>query len=158
MRYDNALNFLRLAIAADAEKIQTMTQNFEVILFSNLFFHLIQAVENRINDFSALDADQMGMGIGFLSVVSVAAVGESQLKHFPQVFYQYNISVYRGKTHGWKIGLDLMINILHRWMAFAFRQNSDDGQPLWGDLVTIFSQLFENDIESCIIIFQRRTF
>ena len=61
-----------------------MTQNFEVSLSGNFFFHIIQTVQVRINIFFALYADNVWMGVGLVTIVSITSIREPQFKHLTQ--------------------------------------------------------------------------
>ena len=72
----NILTFLSPAIAADAEKVQSVTQNFKISLNCDLSFYFIQAVQVRVDNFFTLDADNVGMGVRLVSIISVAPIRE----------------------------------------------------------------------------------
>jgi len=78
----NISAFLSQAIAAYAEKVQTVIQDFKVRFRGNFFLHIIETIEVRIDYFLALDTDDVWMGVGLVSVVSVAPIREPQLKNF----------------------------------------------------------------------------
>ena len=72
----NILTFLSPAIAADAEKVQSVTQNFKISLNCDLSFYFIQAVQVRVDNFFTLDANDVWMGIRPVAVISIAPVRE----------------------------------------------------------------------------------
>ena len=76
------LNFLCHTITAYAEKVQPMIQNFEIGLQCNLFFHFIQAIQVRVDNFFTVDTDDMWMGGRLVSIISVASIREPELKNF----------------------------------------------------------------------------
>jgi hypothetical protein len=78
------LRFFCHAIAADAEKIQPVMQNFKVRPRFDLFSQFIQVIQVRIDDFAALDTDDVRMGKGLVSVISVAPIREPQFEDFTQ--------------------------------------------------------------------------
>ena len=106
-------------------------------LSGNLIFHIIQAVQIGINNFAALDADDMRMRIGLFTVVPVGTVGKTKFKNFTQGFDQANISVDRCKAHGWKIRFKLFVYGFRAGVIHTFCQNFYNSDPLGCYLVTI---------------------
>ena len=96
----------------------------------NLVFHIVQAVQIRINNFAALDTDNMGMWIGFFTVVPVGTVWKTKFKNFTQGFDQTDVSVDRCKAHGWKIRFKLPVYGFRTGMIYTFCQNFYYGDPL----------------------------
>ena len=78
------LNSLCQAIAAYAEKVQPMIQNFEIRLFGNLFLHFIQAIQIRVDYFFTPDTNDVRMGIRPVSIISIAPIREPYLKNLPK--------------------------------------------------------------------------
>ena len=59
-----------------------MRQYFEICLYGDLFFHFIQAIQVRIDNFLTLDTDDVWMRGRVVSIISVAPIREPQLKNF----------------------------------------------------------------------------
>jgi hypothetical protein len=115
--------------------------------------HDVQAVQVRVDDLFALDADDMRMGMRPVPIVSVASIRESQLKHFAKRFDQYNIPVNRRKAHCRERIFQLYMNIFDTGMTLAFSQNFNDSQALRRYLVAVVPQFaddgFKSDFEIC---------
>jgi hypothetical protein len=155
MGSEKILSFFRHTTAANTEKIQPVIKNFKISFQCHLFFHFIQAVQDRIDNFFTPDTDDVGMGSRFVSIVSVTPIREAQLKNFTKRFKQYNISVNRGKTHCGKIRPDLLINIFNTGMALTHGKNLNNSQPLGRYLVAIFPQFPDNGVSSFIVVGHR---
>ena len=125
------------AIAAQTEKIQPVIQNLKIGLHCDLFCHFIQAVQVRIDYFSAPDADDVGVRIGPVAVVPVAPIREAQLENLAKFLDQYNISINGGEAHGRKVSFYLAMDIFNAGMAFAMGKNLHDRHSLGGYLVAV---------------------
>jgi len=53
-----------------------MIQNFKLRLYRDLFFHFIKAIQVWVDNFFTLDTDDVWMGIGLVSIISVASIRE----------------------------------------------------------------------------------
>jgi hypothetical protein len=51
-----------------------MIQNFEIRLQCDLFFHFIQAIQVWVDNLFTLDTDDVWMGDGFVSIVSITPI------------------------------------------------------------------------------------
>jgi hypothetical protein len=129
-------------------------QNLKTGLQCDLFFHFIQALQVRVDDFFAVDANNVRVGIGFVSVIPVAPVREPQLENLAQRLYQHDISVYGRKAHGRKIFGDLGVDVLDAGVAVTFGKRGNDGQSLGCDLVTMVSQLLDDNLGSFSMVRQ----
>jgi len=120
---------LCLAIRTNPEKIKSMTCDLKARFRNQLVFQISQAFQVRINDFSALGADDMGMRIGFMSVVSVASFGKPEFEHFIQFPQKRHGLVYGSQARGWKLPADLLVNHFHAGVVFACGKNFGHGVP-----------------------------
>jgi hypothetical protein len=105
-------------------------QNLEIGLQCDLFFHFIQAIQVRVDNFFTLDADNVWMGVGLVAVIAVAPIREPQLQNFAYRFYDNNIFVNSGEAGGRKVVFYLRMDIFNAGMAFTFGENFNDCQPL----------------------------
>ena len=76
-RQGNLSVFLCHTIAAYAEKIQSMIQDFKVSLNGDLFLHIFKTIQVRIDDLLALYADDVWMGVGLIPVISITPIRET---------------------------------------------------------------------------------
>ncbi len=77
-------NFLCHAIVAYTEKVHPVIQNFKTRLRFDFGFNVIQAIQVRVHNFLTLDTDHVRVGIGLVSIISVAAIREPELKNFTE--------------------------------------------------------------------------
>ena len=125
-----------------------MTCDLKARFRNQLLFQISQAFQIRINDFSALSADDMGMRIGFMSVISVASFRKPEFEHFiqfPQKGYGF---VYGSQARGWELPADLFVNHFHAGVVFACRQNLEYGNSLRRYPETLLLKLAEHVFES----------
>lgn len=139
---------LCLAIRTNPEKIKTMTGDLKARFRNQLLFQISQAFQIRINDFSALSADDMGMRVRFMSVISVASFRKPEFEHFiqfPQKGYGF---VYGSQTRGRELPADLLVNHLDTGVVFACRQYFEHSNSLRGypelSLLEFSEHLFES--------------
>jgi hypothetical protein len=142
----------RPASGADTEKVQPVIQNLKIRFERDLPFHFIDAIEIRVGNAFALDADNVGMGFGLVAVIPVAPVRKPQLKDLTERLDQDDIPVNRGKAHGRKVSLNPVMDILGAGVALTSGQNAGDGQPLGGDLVAAVPQFPDDDFKSFVMV------
>jgi hypothetical protein len=131
----NISPFLCPTRAADPEKVQPVIQNLEIGLQCDLFFHFIQAIQVRVDNFFTLDADNVWVGVGLVAVIAVAPVREAQLQNFAYRFYDNNIFVNSGEAGGRKVVFYLRMDVFNTGVALTFGENFNDRQPLGRYLV-----------------------
>jgi hypothetical protein len=122
--------------AADPEKVQSVIQNLEIGLQCDLFFHFIQAVQVRVDNFFTFDTDNVWMGVGLVAVIAVAPIREPQLQNLADRFKDNDVFVNSGEAGGRKVVFYLRMDIFDAGMAFTFGENFNDRQPLGRYLVT----------------------
>jgi hypothetical protein len=150
--------FFGHATAANPEKVQPVIENLEIRFGRDLLFHLIEAVQIRIDDFFALDADDVRMGIRPVSIVSVAPVREPQFQNLAKRLDQQDVSVDGGETHCRKFFGDPGVDIFHGGMAFAFGQDFSDRHPLGRYFVAVILQFADDGLISVAGLRHGRSF
>ena len=131
-----------------------MTCDLKARFRNQLIFQISQAFQVRINDFSALGADDMGMRIGFMSVVSVASFGKPEFEHFIQFPQKRHGLVYGSQARRWKLPADLLVNHFHAGVVFACRQNFEHGDSLRRYPETLLLKLSDHVFESVMGILE----
>jgi len=71
-----------LALTANAEKINPMSQNLKTGFFSNLFCQVFRATQIRIYNFFTLHANHMWVRVWLVAVIAVTAIWKANLYQF----------------------------------------------------------------------------
>jgi len=115
-----------------------------------LFFQIVQTLQLRIEDLSATETNEMGMGSRVISVIMVAAVGETEFQNLPQFLEEEKGLIDRGQTEGGKALAYPLINLRSAGMGAIPGQDFHHGQPLRGEAETPFLQSAEHAPESFV--------
>lgn len=130
-----------LTVGTYTEKIESIGYKLKVFLIRHFLGSILQPRQVHIEDSSAFDTDEVGVGIGLVAIVSLASVWKPQLENLTQRFDEHDISRNRRMTHTGKIDFELLRNILHTRVALAFRQDSYDGESPRSHFMVILAQL-----------------
>lgn len=99
-----------LALRADAEKIEAVAGDGKTGLPRQFLGHIRQGRYIRIEDFPANRTYHVGMVVGFVAVVAVAVIAETQFQQLIEVSEDSHIFVNGGQAGGGKAGLDLFVD------------------------------------------------
>ena len=115
----------------------------------------VEQADGRIDDAAASGADQVGVGIGLVAVVTVTAIREAYLEDFTDFLEQVDGLVDRGEAGGRKIDFYLIINVFNARVDVGVEKGLKDGDPLRGDAEFALPELFENVIQTLLRIVHR---
>lgn len=118
---------------------------------------LVEQADFRVDDVVAAGTDQVRMGVGFVAIIAVAAVGQADFQDFTELLQQIDGLVNRGQAEGGKEGSDLAINLLNARMLLGMEKSPQDGNALWGDSQTPLPEDVEDIVEALLRIFHKHT-
>ena len=130
------LVFLFLALWANTIEIEPVTCDLETRHLRHLLGRLAQGNYFWINDFLALDADQVRVRIWFVPIVTIAIIAKAQFQDFTHLFEQRHCLVDRRQTGRWKIHFHRFVHLIYAGMSRAGRKDSEDSDPLWCEAVS----------------------
>lgn len=142
-----------LAGGADAKQLNLVGGDLVAGGFGDFGGQLVEQADVRIDDTIALGADQVRMGVGFVAVVTVAAVGKANFQDFADFFEQVDGFVNRGQTGRREMGFDLIVDLLHTWMLVGIEKSLEDGNPLRRYPAFPLPKFAENVIQAFLRIF-----
>jgi len=75
---------MNLAILANTKEIKPVCQYGKPCLIGNFLLHILEAVQIRINNSATLHAYDMGMGVGLITIIPVAAIWKTKFQNLSQ--------------------------------------------------------------------------
>lgn len=108
----------------------------------------LQDIEIRINDLFAFGADQMRMRVRPGPVIAVPSFGKTQLQDLMKLFKKVYGLINRCQAGGGKIFENLLIDALHTGMSTAGCEDTQDSNPLRGNLKMSLPQLFQHKVHT----------
>jgi hypothetical protein len=101
-----------------------------------------------IDNLITLNADQVGMWVGFIPVIAIAAITKAQFQDLPHFLEQGDSLVDRSKAGHGEIELDLVINLLNTGVPGAGSQDLEHRHALRGKAVPAVSQSLGDFIQA----------
>jgi len=126
-----------LALTANTKEIKPVCQYGKPCFIGNFLLHILEAVQIRINNSATLHAYDMGMGVGLITIIPVAAIWKTKFQNLSQGLDQKDGPIYSCKAHGRKVTLQLLIYGFHAGMAFTSGDNFHNSHALGGNLMII---------------------
>ena len=137
-----------LAVRADTEELNLVRLDPIACVFSNFSGQLLKQVHFRVDYPLAFGADEMRVRVGFVPIVTIAAVRKADFKKFIDVFKQVDCFVDRRQAGRWKIDLDLGIDLLDARVLVAEKKRLEDGDPLRRDAEFTLAELCKDFIQA----------
>jgi len=111
-------------------------------------------LELRIKDLAAFGANDMGVRVGFIAIVTAAFAGNSNFEDLPHALEQAQSLIDRGLTGGGVVGSDLFINLLGAGVPCALGEDPQHGQALGSKPAPFIPQHLDHSFQSPLRVSQ----
>ena len=120
-----------LASRAQPVKIEPVADDLVTRRLGDLLDETLRQTNLWVQNFLAIDADKMRMGIWLVAIVAVVAITEAQFQYFIDFFQDIQGFVNRRQARRRKLILDLLVQLGGAGMSIAGSQQPQQRDALW---------------------------